>query len=435
MKRETFCIMPFVHLHNMSSGLLKMCCITETPLTDSFGKTVFVGNQPIEEVWNSHFLIAARQKLLANEELPTCTNCYKVEDSGGTSLRQEYNKFYKEEFIEFVKEAEENNGVVKTFPAFIELRTGNTCNSSCRMCNSNDSSLVHKENITIHNTLKEKNFDSKTVEYGYQMIGNPDKIIFGLENDRLSTTKIDINQHIDNIIANVENISLITLSGGEPFLLEKTEELIEVIADKNPSIRLHINTNGSVVSDKILRALQKISEVRICVSVDGYGLVQEYIRHPLKWKKIETNLDRLSLLSRKGFYITFNVTVQAFNILNLDELLLLLAARYPHSHVNLSILNSPPFFDIKQLPLHIKEEAVQRNIKLSDRLKEIPTSIEYVKENNTTLANRLLEINAYMMTHAADDDKLDRLKANIKVYDHYRNQNINDFIPDLANLL
>ena len=225
------------------------------------------------------------------------------------------------------------------------------------------------------------------------------------------------------------------MSGGEPFLLEKTEELIEVIAEKNPSMRLHINTNGSVISDKILKPLQKISEVRICVSVDGYGLVQEYIRHPLKWKKIETNLDRLSLLTRKGFYITFNVTVQAFNILNLDELLLLLAAKYPHSHVNLSMLHSPPFFDIKQLPLHIKEEAVKRNIKMSDILKEIPTNLHYIKKNNVTLANRLLEINAYMMSHTAEGDKLDRLKANIKIYDHYRNQNINDFIPDLVKLL
>ncbi len=434
-KKDSFCIMPFVHLHNMSNGLLKMCCITENPIVDDFGKTMFIGNQSIEDVWNSNFLITARNKMLANERVSICTNCYRVEDTGGTSLRQEYNSMYKEEFLKFVDEAKENNGVVKTFPAFVELRTGNTCNSACRMCNSNDSSLVHKENTEIHATLKNKNFESGLVKHGYRMIGNPDKVIFGLQDDRLSTAPINLNKHIDDIIDNIEHIDLITLSGGEPFLLEKTEQLIEIIAEKNPSIRLHINTNGSVVSDKILIALQKISEVRICVSIDGYGSVQEYIRYPLKWKKIENNLDRFSLLARKGFYITFNVTVQAFNILNLEDLLVTLVTRYAQSYINLSILNNPPFFDIKQLPRHIKEEAQKRNEVLAEKIKSIPTSIDYVEENKLRLANRLLELNSYMMSAANDREAFDMLKSNVKIYDHYRKQNISDYIPDLAKFL
>lgn len=436
MSRETFCIMPFVHLHNMSSGLFKMCCLVEKPITNNFGDTYFIGNQSIDEVWNSNFLKSARKLMLENKEINMCNHCYAVEDSGGRSLRNEYNTNYKDRFIALVEEAKQNNYEINTFPPFVELRTGNTCNSACRMCNTNDSSLVYKENTEIHKTLKFQGFRSEDVDRGYRTIGQPERIIFGLRNDTLKDRVMDLDAHFDEIIDNIKDIKIITLSGGEPFLLEKTIVLLEEIANKNPNMMLYVNTNGSIISDRIIKALNKIQEVRICVSLDGHGRTQEYIRYPLKWDKIEKNIFQLKSLTRKGFYLNFNITVQAFNILNLDPLLTMLVKDFAGHHVNLSLLTSPQHLAIQSLPRHIKERAVFLNQALATKLRDIHTVPGYSTENKLRLAERLLELNSFMLAEPNPDaDLFEQLKANIKIYDHYRKQQIVDYLPDWNTFL
>lgn len=431
-KRDSFCIMPFMHLHNMSNGLMKMCCMTENPIVDDFGKTLFIGNQSISEVWNNNFLKTVRNRMLQGEEIPLCTNCYRIEDSGGKSLRNEYNENYKDKFISFVDEAIQNNGEIKTFPPFIELRTGNTCNSACRMCNTNDSSLVYKENTEIHNTLRANSvFDGQTIGLGYNMMGDPERIIFSPFNEKLSSRVMNLDKHFDEIIENIEKIKIITLSGGEPFLLEKTIHLLEVLGKKNPDVVLYVNTNGSVLSDRLVTALEKIGEVRICVSIDGYGSVQEYIRYPLSWNKIEKNIYKIKALTRKNFYLNFNVTVQALNILNLAPLLTMLVRDFSGQHTNLSFLNSPEHFSIQNLPLDVKEHAAKINENLSKEIREIKTGLGYYTNNKNRLADRLLELNSFMMSEKNPNPEIfEKFKANIKIYDHYRKQDIKNYIPD-----
>ncbi len=430
-KRDSFCIMPFIHLHNMSSGLMKMCCITEKPIVDDFGKTVFIGNQPINEVWNNNFMQTVRKFMLEGKELSLCKDCYDVEDSGGKSLRNEYNENYKEQFTQFIDEAKTNDGKIKTFPPFIELRTGNNCNSACRMCNTNDSSLVYKENTEIHKTLKSNGFDSRTVEHGYRMMGDPEKIIFGLQDDRMQTRVMDLDKHFDEIIENIHHIKLITLSGGEPFLLEKTAVLLEELANKNPNVILYINTNGSILSDRLISALKRIEEVRICVSLDGHGAIQEYIRYPLKWEKIERNIYQLKSLTKKGFYLNFNITVQALNVLNLDPLLTMLVTDFIGHHVNLSFLTNPTHFAVQQLPQAVKERAVELNKELANKINLVPSLPGYFTENKVRLAERLLELNSFMLAETAPNPEMfERFKANIKIYDYYRKQQLADYAPD-----
>lgn len=260
-RTDTFCIMPFIHLHNMSNGLFKMCCLVEIPIVTDFGKSYFVGNQPINEVWNSNFLKTARKLMLDGQEVPVCTNCYQIEDSGGKSLRMEYNEQYALENQSIIENAKINDYTVLEFPQFIELRTGNACNSACRMCNSNDSSLVHIENSEIIKNLKSNPFPSADDDHTQTIVPDPNIIIFGRTEERSTNTSYNIENHFDEIIQNIENIKSLTLSGGEPFLLEKTTELLEIIANKNPNIKLQINTNGSIASERVQKALSKVNVV------------------------------------------------------------------------------------------------------------------------------------------------------------------------------
>lgn len=426
--RDSFCIMPFIHLHNMSNGLMKMCCITEQPIVDDDGKTTFIGNRPIKDVWNNKFMQSIRQRMVAGEEISFCNDCYKIEDAGGKSLRTEYNNQYKEQFDSFVSQSKDNGGKIDFFPPFVELRTGNTCNSACRMCNSNDSSLVYKENKEILNSPYFNNPQS--------VIGDPEIIIFGSKNDRMNNREMNLDNHFDEIISNIDDIKIMTLSGGEPFLLEKTTILLEEIANKNPNIRLNINTNGSVLSDRIISALEKINEVRISVSIDGYGTVQEYIRYPLNWIKIEKNIQRLKNIPKHGSYLNFNITVQALNILNLESLLLFLTTKYPGHYVNLFFLTNPVYFSIQNLPQHIKDHAVELNNALSNKLRNITTNPGFETDNKLLLVERLLELNSYMMAETNSNPVFfEQFKTNISIYDRHRKQDIKDYIPDWVTFI
>lgn len=432
-RKETFCIMPFVHLHNMSNGLLKMCCLVEKPIINDFGDTYFVGNQPIETVWNSNFLKSARKMMLNNQEVNICHHCYSIEDNGGKSLRQEYNEQYSKKYIKIVEESKNNDFNVTTFPPFVELRSGNKCNTSCRMCNPNDSSLVLQEHKKIHLTLRDTNLSPETKSNGYNMLGNPERIIFGNTDSALSKIISDIDKHYNEIIEHITEIDTLTLSGGEPFLLEKTVELFEQIREKNPNLRLNINTNGSISSDRILNAIQSMNDVRLCVSLDGYGSVQEYIRYPLKWNKIEENINSFYNSGNKNLHLSFNCTVQTFNILDLDTMILFLVRKYPKTFLNLSVLENPNFLNIKILPKEVREHAIN---KLNNLINELKTIIDPITEHNILqLVTSLTTIISILEQSTGDAKFFGRFLDNIKIYDLYRNQDIKQMIPNWITYL
>jgi len=427
-KKDTFCIMPFVHLHNMSNGLLKMCCLVEKPIIDDFGDPYFIGNQPIGTVWNSNFLQSARRMMLNNEEVKICHHCYSIEDNGGKSLRQEYNEQYGKKYSKIVEDSKNNEYNVESFPPFVELRSGNKCNTSCRMCNSNDSSLVFQEQKKIHFTLRNTNLSPETKKNGYEMLGNPERVIFGLRDTLLSEIVSDIDKHYNEIIEHITEIDTLTLSGGEPFLLEKTVELFEQIREKNPNIKLNINTNGSISSDRILNAIKQMNNVKLCVSIDGYGTVQEYIRYPLKWNKIEENINSFYNSGNKNLHLSFNCTVQNFNILDLDTMILFLVRNYPMAFLNLSVLENPDHLNIRTLPKEIREHAINKLNNLIDELKII---IEPVTEQNIRQLITTLTTIVSILEQATGDVKFfDIFLDSIKIYDLYRKQDIKQMIPN-----
>lgn len=430
---DTFCIMPFIHLHNMSNGLFKMCCLTEIAIVDDFGKSYFVGNQPVFEVWNSNCLKAARKLMVENKKVPVCANCYKIEDAGGKSLRQEYNEQFLSKNIHIVENAKNNDYNVNEFPSFLELRTGNSCNSACRMCNSNDSSLVYIENSQIQKMLKTDPFEAGEGDHTQTIIPDPNVIIFGRTEERIGNSKSNIDVYLDEVITNINKIKDLTLSGGEPFLLEKTTDLLEIIAEKNPTINLQINTNGSIAGERIRTALSKLKNVKLCISIDGYDKVNEYIRYPLKWEKITTNLEKFESLTRDGFYLSVNVTVQIFNSFDLKNIISYFLTNHPNIFLTLTPLTSPLHFNVQTLPRHIKNDlslfyknytAELSSLEQTDNIKNIIQSL-----------NALYTFMRQISMSETDSFYFDCLKSNIKIYDKYRNQNIKEYIPALAKYL
>ena len=416
----------------MSNGLIKMCCQMEIPIVDDFGRSQFVGNQPIETVWNSNFLKSARRMMIENREVPVCTNCYQIEDSGAKSLRQEYNDQYLDKNRHIVETAKNNEYTVNQFPSFLELRTGNACNSACRMCNSNDSSLVYIENSQVLKMLKTDPFELSEDDHSQTIVPDPNIIIFGRSEERIDVVAPDIDKYLDEVMANINSIDTITLSGGEPFLLERTADLLELMSVENPNIKLNINTNGSIASDKIINALSKLNDVHLCISIDGYGPVNEYIRYPLKWSKIEKNIGKFNTLCREGFYLSFNVTVQSFNAFDLLNIVKFVGESCPTAHLNLSPLSSPFYMSLQSLPTDIKNIITEEHKKVGEFIIN-SNMFELFRDE---LIDSLKGINKFMnLVYTQDNLNFNMFKSNIKVYDKYRNQSIHEFIPEWSKYL
>ena len=260
------------------------------------------------------------------------------------------------------------------------------------------------------------------------MLGNPERIIFGNTDTLLSGIVSDIDNHYNEIIEHITEIDVLTLSGGEPFLLDKTVELFEQIREKNPNIRLNINTNGSISNDRILNALKPMNNVRLCVSIDGYKGVQEYIRYPLKWDKIEENIDKFYNSGNKNLHLSFNCTVQNFNILDIDTLVLFLIRKYPKTFLNLSVLENPDHLNIKTLPMEVRDIAIQ---KLHSLINELNTMQDLVVHDNKRQLIRSLHAIISILEQATGDVKIfSRFLDNIKIYDLFRKQDIKQLIPN-----
>lgn len=432
--------MPFIHLHNVSSGLFKVCCNIKKPINDEFGKNYFVGNQPIDDVFNSNFMKKIRELMVNNKSVPLCIECYNIEDNNGKSLRQEYNQQYGEKYISFVNSAKENNFVIKDFPPFIELRTGSVCNSACRMCNSNESTLVYKENKHMLNELDNLSYSQKSKNVLKRLIGDPDSVIFGsvvfgLYQDNLNEIKIDVDEHLNEIITNIEKVDSMTLSGGEPLLLDKTADILAHIADKKPNIKLQINTNGSIASQKVLDALAKLNNVHLSVSIDGLEKVHEYIRYPLKWSKIEENIDKFYEIQERHvgkFFLSFNLTVQNLNIFNITDTIRFLLKKYPkHCLTNLNHLHYPDIYRINIVPNHIKNKVITD---ITNLIKELESSDIYKEQwhdwNIEHIIRSLKSLAKFMDEEEFNQELFTNFVSSLEIYDNFRKQSFKEVIPD-----
>ena len=111
------------------------------------------------------------------------------------------------------------------------------------------------------------------------------------------------------------NFSFINLAGGEPFIREDIEEIVEVLSKKTK--RIVISTNG-YYTDKIVSLVKRFPKVGIRISVEGLPKVNDEIRG------IENGFDRalrtLLILRELGSTdIGFSMTVSDENADSLLE--------------------------------------------------------------------------------------------------------------------
>ncbi|MGE3277000.1 MAG: twitch domain-containing radical SAM protein [Vicinamibacterales bacterium] len=355
MPSDSFCVYPWMHLFADEGGLMYPCCRSvgsKRPNVGDDGAPLHVQDADgIARGWNSAYMRTIRRDMLEGRRPVPCERCYMYDDLGMRSHRQDINDEYAGRVPEFVA-ATAADGSAPLDLRSVDLRLGNVCNLRCRMCSPQSSkALIGEFAAAARIPPTHHVFDAyRRMEW---FVGDAFWDVF--------------EKH-------TPHIERLHFAGGEPLIIPEMFDFLArlVRSGRAGGISLSYNTNLSVLPERVYELWPAFRSVRVTVSVDGAGPVNEFIRFPSDWSAIdrhiralEADYDRLNLSGG----LAFNTTVQIYNVLRLGDLLEYLVDTTTRAEApNLSVLSSPRHLSIQALTPALKAEAAARLTDVMTRL-------------------------------------------------------------------
>jgi sulfatase maturation enzyme AslB (radical SAM superfamily) len=328
-----------------------------------------------------------RQNMLEGKHLHDhCKVCYDYEAKGIESYRQFETKEWASRLqLESVNDLD---NIEK--PYFFDVRLSNKCNLMCRSCNPDFSNLIEKE-------LKEFKITHPTVP--------------------VRSFKYSNLAHID--IKELTKKHRVYLTGGEPTVMQEVYDWMQECIDKNKTnFNFTLGTNGQRINKKFLNLTKHFTDLNFSVSLDGFGIINDYWR----WgSKFETVIENMHVLKRQGHNININCVPGIYNVTNLHLLLEYLDREFSdttiYMQINYLALQSAYNNPNAKLVLESMDRCKQTSVYFSNG-KSCKTTIDslydYYSNSPTCDLKSLKEFFEY-------NDKLDQA----------RNVRLIDYIPEL----
>lgn len=352
---NTFCVLPWLGREINWDGHETHCCLLPNRYNIENIKTAMLeGKKPAE-----------------------CQKCWNLEEQGIKSDRIVKNSaldFYWDRNLQFIYE-DVKNGLDQIL--MLKLITSYTCNAACISCNSGSSSKWADLDRIIDPSSPLKKYKFIDLE--------------------------KIKERVD-----FKNLKMLSLIGGEPLYEKKNFELLEHLLDLgNNSVFLSMVTNGSVtLTSKQKTVLSKFKNLNFSVSIDGIESVFEYLRFPLQWNDLKTNLTFFSEITDN---ISSNYTLSNLNIL------------YHNQTVNWFDKNKI-VYSVNPIykPTWLQPRALPQSIKLI--LKEKLDKKVY----NTVIGHFHTD---------QDQENFNTMLDQIKIQDSAKKIQMKDYLPELSNLI
>lgn len=319
----TFCILPHMHVQYKPTGQSKLCCrydsmkenkdfennhnqcLPSNDLSEMFLEKhtkLNIQKTSIENTFFSDYWDKARSLTTENLPLSGCHKCYKEEsgnDQSPMSMRLGSNIIFNHGYLH------KNVYYKKPKLEFLELGFGNYCNLACLSCNSSLSTTWYDDEVNLNKIVDDK-------------LKRP--IFPRLEN--LSFTPDD---------STLETLKVIKFTGGEPMINPEFIKFIDYICEKgDPSrIELEIYTNCSYIpSEKLIKNLSLFKEIHLNLSIDSFGIANDYIRYGSTWegsskqtviKSLDFWLDKA--LKQKNIKLIMATTLSVLNIFDMPKMI------------------------------------------------------------------------------------------------------------------
>jgi len=315
----SFCVLPWIHIATRPNGDMRVCCVANASGADTGewdvglvkkenGQPANFGNSLPSEAFNNDYMKSIRTTMLEGAVPISCKKCFDEEAQGISSKRiWETGSWHYDgvDIPELIKQTVEDGSVPYKLQ-YLDLRLGHTCNLRCIMCSPHDSSQWVGEHKKLYPMLKSE-------------------IVKG----QLGWTQSDFNnswherpEFWAEIFDQIPNIKQLYFAGGEPLIIKEHTMFLEEIVRRGyaDKILLRYNSNGTIITDKMIELWTKFRKVKVSISLDGVGPRGEYIRYPLDVKALEENLWKLE---DAPAHIETNIelAVQILNIKHIPEFL------------------------------------------------------------------------------------------------------------------
>jgi len=437
-----------MHLHN---GTTHSC---HHPEPHKIGLEEIVRNPTA--LHNSKIKKQARKEMLEDKRPTECQYCWNVEDSSSSfsdrifKSSEPWSEPYFDEITKSDWRADYN-------PKYAEVSFSNTCNFKCAYCGPEYSSKWMEE-------INE--FGPYNLSYEYNGTRRME------ERNTKPYKHSEQNPYVDAFWEwfpeLYESLDTFRITGGEPLLSKDTWKVLDYIIDSekpNKNLKLSINSNLGVTDeliDKLIEKLEiiikdnKVKELIIFTSCDGYGKQAEYTRFGLDFEKLFQNVDKiLTILPRVTVVVmsTFNI----FSVFSYEKLIKkIYKLKYKHYNtkrywnsaiiLDTSYLRHPPFMSFRILKDYIDVEYFNRWIKYmkfnstfrslnfhkTQALSDIGFSTQEIEKisriKDIFLADIDLDIRSF------DKDKKDFISF-IRQYELRRNVVCEDYYPELIQFI
>ena len=401
MNKNTFCVLPFIHLEARADGFVAPCCMSQSFYTKPSGEFFHLSKDTLSDVWESQSILELRSNLLSGVQDPKCATCWSEELVGKSSRRIRENKRWSAELSQ-MDVTNTKEGHIRA----LDLKLGNSCNLKCRICGPASSSgwIKEWEEVTGNDLLTDLSLTLSKEGSKKTIRSWPDVNLDFWD---------DLEQHLSSV-------RLFEIYGGEPFLIRKHFDLLQKSIDLGYSEyqEIHYNTNGTIYPGESINAIwRKFKRVDIMLSIDGIGLQFNYQRHPANWIDVEKNIFRfLQDFSTKDLHIC--LTVSSINAFYLPDYL-----RYFKNigvPVWLNVLYLPDHFSMKNLPASAKEAILK--------------SWDTIGDSASILLEPMDSMKDFLLLDS-DISQEAQFIPSLKRHDAYRGESYSKIFPEFAAII
>lgn len=243
--KTLLCHAPFTNMYFNTEGHVALCWKT------FHRHETYSENRSIMDIWKGENFEKIRSGIKDCQLDFGCQECK--------------NHILEKNFVNVLSKAYDTNHIHPDYPTIMEFELSNSCNLGCSMCNGNLSSTIRKN--------REKLPPLKS-PYGEKFIHELRQFIPHLKEARFN--------------------------GGEPFLINQYYQIWDDVIKLNPSLRMVIATNGTVLNTKVKEYMGK-ANFHFNISIDGMSPeTYEGIRKGGSFSRLMDNLDYFIEYCRKN---------------------------------------------------------------------------------------------------------------------------------------
>lgn len=207
---KTPCNAPFNNMYITLQGRVSPCW--KLPgFCDQWSK-----DRSLMDIWTGEHFQKYRDALKQSQFINRCVECKKEIDEGVWPLAKAYEKF-----------------PINRMPALMEIELSNQCNLECIMCNGTLSSGIRK---------------------------NRDKLP--------PLPQIFDNSFLEQMKEFIPYLVELRVNGGEPFAQKILLDLLDIVSEIHPGLKVTIATNGTVYNKRVQSILDKCN-IHLNISIDS----------------------------------------------------------------------------------------------------------------------------------------------------------------------